>query len=629
MSIFFPFIILSIFSYFISLSYKISLSRSYIIVSFLLVYFYLLFGKFGLLDFVNQFYRVTAICLTVFLIFKKKIITENFKQIFLLFIIYLILIFICKDLYIYKYDDFSEYGITTKLIFYENNLPSNIDYLQKGSHHKINFISYFHYFFLKNSNQEFYESTTFLAHSFLIILLINVILSFLQTTTLKKIIIGIIIYFIIYILGPGFDRLYADSILGLCIALSLLVFFRKTTDKSDKLLLFIFICSMPMIKPNGLILILGLVVIFTIFSLVEKKIFLTCIVILAVLSNFYISKFYMYKFQNLNKDKDQHYEIHHTNAFTINSLGQANNFINFKGLPNDKYKFFKVQVYELFNNGIYHSKTFLVLNKVLKNLNINLNLIQIPINLICWFLIIFIITYFLSKKDEQKYLYLLTTLYLSFLLTYYFFLLFWASYNNLINEDHTIEISWERHLGTIILGFIIFLLIKLFKNFESLPIIFLILILSINIVPANSIRIFLPNEIVNKDIFWSKNFNNRIKIKNFSNKIKKEFEDYSNILFIFNDNNDPYFFPILKYELININTVLLDMDNSQIFLNNFNFKVSKLYVFTDKNNSYEKIKMILNKMNSNNNEGIDLTNKKSLDNFDFYEISYENNKINN
>lgn len=465
MSVFFPFVILSIFSYFISVSYKISLSKSYIIISFLLVFFYLLFGKFGFLDFVNQFYKISAVCFVIFLIIKKKIIPENFKQIFFLFIIYLILIFICKDLYIYKYDDFSEYGITSKLIFYENNLPSNIEYLQKGSHHKINFVSYFHYFFLKNSNQEFDESTIFLAHSFLVILLINVILSFLKISTFKKIIIGIIIYFIIYILGPGFDRLYADSILGLCISLSFLLYFKKTQNKSDAILLFLLICSMPMIKPNGLIIVLGLLVIFTFFSFIEKKIFLTCIVILAVTSNFYISKFYMYKFQNLNKDKNHNYKLHHTNAFTVSSIQNSGVFFDFKNLPDNKYKFFKKQFSELFNNGIYHSKTFLILNKVLKNLNMNLNLIQIQINLICWFLIIFIIIYFISKKDEQKNLYLLTSLYLSFLLTYYIFLIFWGAYNNLINEDYTIEISWERHLGTIILGFIIFLLIKLFKKF--------------------------------------------------------------------------------------------------------------------------------------------------------------------
>ncbi len=70
------------------------------------------------------------------------------------------------------------------------------------------------------------------------------------------------------------------------------------------------------------------------------------------------------------------------------------------------------------------------------------------------------------------------------------------------------------------------------------------------------------------------------------------------------------------------------MDNSQIFLDNFNFKESKLYVFTNKNNSYEIINMIFNKKNLNNDVKINLTNKKSIDSFDFYEISYENKKIN-
>ena len=282
---------------------------------------------------------------------------------------------------------------------------------------------------------------------------------------------------------------------------------------------------------------------------------------------------------------------------------------------------------ELSNSGIYHSKTFLILNKILKNLKINLKLIEIPINLICWFLIIFLITYFISKKDKQNHLYLLSFLYLSFLLSYYIFLIFWANQNNLINKDYTMEISWERHLGTIILGIIVFLLIRLIKNFTNFSTIILILILSISIAPANSIRIFLPTKIINQDSFWNIKFNNRIKIKNLSKKIEKELDDYSNVLFIFNDNSDPYFFPILNYELIKINSIFLNMDSSQIFLRNFNPQLSKLYVFTDKKNSYEEIKMIFKKKNINNSVEISLINKKSIDNFDFYEISYENKKI--
>ena len=157
MSIFFPFFILSIFSYFISYIYKIALARSYLISSISIMLLLIFFGKFGFLYWTNEMLKYLAVILLIYLIFKKKINTGYLKSFLLFFIIYLLLIFLCKDLFLYKYDEFSEYGITSKLIFVENNLPSNIDYIQKGSHHKINLISYFHYFFLKNSSNIFQE----------------------------------------------------------------------------------------------------------------------------------------------------------------------------------------------------------------------------------------------------------------------------------------------------------------------------------------------------------------------------------------------------------------------------------------------------------------------------------------
>ena len=187
------------------------------------------FGKFGFLYLTNEFFKYLAIILFIYLIFKKEINAKYLKSFFIFFIIYLLLIFLCKDLFFYKYDEFSEYGITSKLIFIENNLPSNIDYLQKGSHHKINFISYFHYFFLKNSSKIFQEDIAYIAHSFLIITLILAVISFANLNNLKKILLGVF-YFLIYTLGPGLDRLYVDSMLGLFIATTLLLCFKRKKE---------------------------------------------------------------------------------------------------------------------------------------------------------------------------------------------------------------------------------------------------------------------------------------------------------------------------------------------------------------------------------------------------------------
>ena len=238
MNLVIPFIIISIYSYLISSVYKISIIRSYLTIIISLTFFLIFLGKFGFLNHSNELIKYFTFFLLIYLFFKKKFNSSNLLEVFFLFILFLLLIWICKDFYYYKYDEFSEYGITTKLIFSENNLPSNINYLHKGSHHKINFISYFHYFFLKNSTDIFREDITLLAHSFLKTILIITILSFTNLNFNRKIIIGIIFYFIIYTLGPGFDRLYVDSIVGLFISVILLIYFNEQNKKSDFLLLF-------------------------------------------------------------------------------------------------------------------------------------------------------------------------------------------------------------------------------------------------------------------------------------------------------------------------------------------------------------------------------------------------------
>ena len=150
-----PFLIISIYSYLISVVYKISVIRSYLTICISLTLFLIFLGKFGFLNYANELIKYFTFFLLLYLLFKKKFNSSYLLEVLLLLILFLLLIWVCKDFYYYKYDEFTEYGITTKLIFNENNLPSNIEYLQKGSHHKINFISYFHYFFLKNSTQVF------------------------------------------------------------------------------------------------------------------------------------------------------------------------------------------------------------------------------------------------------------------------------------------------------------------------------------------------------------------------------------------------------------------------------------------------------------------------------------------
>ena len=583
-----PFLIISIYSYLLSVVYKISIVRSYLAICISLTFFLIFLGKLGFLNYANELIKYFTFFLLLYLFLKRKFNFSHLLEVFFLLILFLLLIWVCKDLYYYKYDEFTEYGITTRLIFNENNLPSNIEYLQKGSHHKINFISYFHYFFLKNSTQVFQENITFLAHSFFKIILIITILSFIKINFDKKIIIGITFYFIIYTLGPGFDRLYVDSIVGLLISLILLIYFNDQNHKSDFILLFLIVSAFPMIKPNALVIICGLLPIFLFYSIYQKKVVPFIIIILAIIFNLLFTKFYVHSFQvkELEKIEKNIFKTDATRSFNLSNLPQYN-FYPFKQIINNKKDFINAQFKELKQNGIYHAKTFLIMNKILDQINFEKKIIEIPLNIFFWFLIILLISYFISKNDESIKLPWLIFLYLSFLITYFVFLSYWASRNNLINDDFTMSISWERHLGTIILGIILFLLTHYFKIYKNYIILISALVVSLNITLPNSIRVFMPVEIINKNQFWEQKYQQRAEIRNISKEIKNKLDDYSNLLFLMDKPDDPYFIPILKYELIKINTVDIKSDHIEPFLNSLSFKNSELYIITDIND--EKI----------------------------------------
>ena len=629
MNILIPFFILVVFSYSFSINYKISIPKSFLFISLIIILSFLIFGKFNLLEQINYLFYFSSLFLFVYLILKKKINSKYLKNILVLFVIYLILIIFCKDLFLYKFDEFSEYGITTKLIFSENKVPFNIDYLQKGSHHKINLLSYYHYFFLKNSNNIFKESTTLIAHSFFIILLVNFILTFIDINFYKKIIISLSIYFLIYSLGPGFDRLYVDSILGLLIGIIFLLTFKENLKKSDKILIFLILLIIPMIKPNGLLIVFGLLPIFFLYTIYKKNLIPILIIIFALFSNYILTKFYtanidltlIDKLIYPNSFKDKNYNNDQTSTFTIKTFRQINNdFVGFDEINKNKEEFIEVQVSELMNKGIYHSKTFLILSKLLKLTKLNYKIINFPINIFLWFLIILITTFFISKNRKGFDVYILSILYIIFICFYYLFLIIWAEHNNLINKDFTLEISWERHLGTLILGIIIFLLINLFKYYKKSIVILSIFVFVTNISPANSLRIFLPSKVVLNEKYWNDKYNQRLLIGNLLKKINQEFDNYTNLVIYLKNIADPYFIPILKYELIKFNTVDIDADNSIHFFDNFKFKKEKLYIMSNEFIDDKKVENIFKNSNLSLNRNLILKRVTNIERFYFYEI---------
>ena len=71
MNLFLPFILLTIYSFFISFSFKIKLFKSFLLTSLLLIYFIYIFGKFGFIELGNLFIGSVSPIL-LFFIYKNR-----------------------------------------------------------------------------------------------------------------------------------------------------------------------------------------------------------------------------------------------------------------------------------------------------------------------------------------------------------------------------------------------------------------------------------------------------------------------------------------------------------------------------------------------------------------------------
>lgn len=608
MNLFLPFILLSIYSFFISFCFKIKLFKSFLLTSLLFIYFIYIFGKFGFIELGNIFIGLLSPIILFFIYKNKNFFTkEELLKYLYLILFFFILIWYSKNLFLYKYDDFSEYGIIPKLTFFEDMLPVYVDYLDKGSHNKVNIFSIYQYFFLKYSIFEYNEKTLLIANNFFKLLLIINLFSYFKYDKLKNLLVFIILYFLIYALSNGFDRLYVDSIIALIIPNLLLIFFSKNKKTIDYYLFILLFITIPCLKYSGIVTVFGISVILISYNFLIKENKNSMVILFCLLISYGINQIHHTSKVNLNpnisKDFDEKF---------YQNRDQFQNFTNEIKLLNEKKKvqyYFKndLKIKEIFysnyklliKDGIYHASSFLILNKIFDKLNLSINFKEFSLNLPFWVTLIFLMSFFVRSK--LKYLYVTTSLYIMFILTYFFILILWAMQTNLINDDYTIAQSWQRHLGVLILGYIIYLFVNIIKyyrlNFLKLIIIsFITIMISV----PNSLKNFFSLDLILKESYWNEVFLMRNKIKELSNAIEENIPKYSKLIVCSEATYRGYFYPILKYELISINTIKNDDYRLETFVNKEDRKNPKNDLFiliSDKQNINYEISKIFNSEN--------------------------------
>ncbi len=601
-NLFLPFLFLSIISLLISVNFKINLNKSYLISILSIPILILFIG-----NFVSLYWAIYVILIIglIFLIinknYKKIFLVSFFGELFIFFIIYFLVIIYTTNLFLHKFDEFSEYGIVSKLIFFEEELMNNIfNIFAKGSPHKINIMGYLNYFFLKTSFLEFREQILYIGQNTLNIIIIKNLIGFISGN-IKKIIFFLILFFLSFVLSTGFDKIYLDTTAALLISL---IITTQLQDKNNSKYFIIFLSMIFLfcLKTSATIIFLGISSMFIFYYLFEKNYKIISFYLLLILSTYIIEKFYSYDFYlskkqtNINTEK----AYLHNLSYSLTYKKKIDNIKNFNSnnfFSQTNYLYLKKNFSDLAEKGIYHSSTFLVFNKIFQKLNINFKLIEIPLILFFWIFLLILLIKIINIENKFK-LILFINIYILFIFFYWLIILYWSLHSNLVNEDFTIETSWQRHLGAIILGVLLYLIIVLFqKNMIGPKHILIILIFLSVISKPNSIRNFFPKEFIMKDAFWLQRYEQRVEIKKLSNFINNNVEKYS-VLFVDTNNKDAYFLPILNYELIDKNLINIDLKSWEKFYNDFFIKhplinnLENLYILFNKSNNENILNLI-------------------------------------
>ena len=590
-NILFPFLILSILSIFFSKINNISLTKSFLICTLSITFFIFTIGNFIPLYYGIYLILTYLMFICFYILFNKEKFKLNFylRELLLIFLpLFILLILYSYNLSFYKYDEFSQYGIVSKLLFHEEKNLNNIhNIFYKGPVYKINIMAYLNYFFLKTSFLSYKEQLVYIAQNTLNLILVINILEFLSQKH-KKVFFFLIIYLLGFILSTGFDKVYLDITAGLLVALIIL---NQNLNPEKNKYLIIALCMLFLfcLKTSTSLIFFGLTFIFILISILSKNYKIVSFYLLIIFCSFLIEKLYssnLYLFKADNNFAEKNFTK--INAEMLNYRNKIDNALWFSKhkFENETFvKIFKRNLEILGQKGIYHAKTFLIPNKIFDRLNINFNLIEIPLNIFIWFIFILILSKIVNIEDKNQ-LYKFIGLFIVFIFFYWLTILYWGWENDLINKDYSVEVSWQRHLGVLIFGLIIYLSVILFKynNLSYLKYLFIFIFLFSISVP-NSLKVFFTKEFIIKDKIWSDRYNQRIEIKDLSKLIENNLEPYSTLLYSLNNKNS-YFYPILNYELINITLFNIEkfkmdkLNNLHLVLDNYD--KDNLYLLINK-----------------------------------------------
>jgi hypothetical protein len=577
----FPTLLIYLSTKIIQIFYLQNFFKSIFLVNIFINIYYYLILKINIF-YLGNFLLIFLITISfIYFLIKKKIII-TLKEISIFYTTIILIYFYSKNFYLYKYDEFSEYGIITKLIFYINTLPINDNTIYgKGTYEKINILSCFYIFFLKNTFLDYYENIIIFANIFyIVILILNILNEFKNLSIVKKIFAFFSIIIFTYMLSSGLDRIYPETIISLLLCL-IMILTNKLNQKFNKLNFIIILLSLFLIfsiKNSGIVISV-LISFFLIINFFFKKKYKAILGILLLL--FFNQIFLKIHGTPLNYNETYNPIITYNKTYaTIPKTIADSNQVEFIKIIKSIWK-------SNVEESIYHLYSFSALNNFLSIIKINFKLPSIGLNFFFWILVLATFYYLDKISFLKKKIYFLCIILI--LIFYEIILTIWAYQHHLVNEDGTLLISWSRHLGSVINGFLMFYFLNNLSELNKgiKKIMYLIIIFIIIFIPARAARGITPQFIENKISFWKNKFELRENIDKLTNKIKATTGGKTFVLLVLENNElDPYFYPILKYNLIKTNVIVIsDYKLLEEKLKKINHSKEEYYILSYENNS--------------------------------------------
>ena len=503
---------------------------------YLILYLIIIILPFAYFDKLDFFHSAFFLLSFIFIFFNiKSLIRISFNSFIVSLIFLNFILIICYNLEFIWWDEISSWGLRTKEILINNsiyyeNVKTNLS-KPSGS-------SFLHYFFIKHLG--FNENIIIFSQSSItILILISIFKDFNPNYSKKDLILFFItIYFITFIFNYGLFSIYTGLITSLFFLKIISIFYNQNNFAFAENLFFVFPFGFLLIffKDFSLFYIVYLTLFFLIFILFQRNktsLINFFIIIIPISLSISLLKLFNHKLG------------------IIGSIQRRSIFELIEKIFLIDFNFEK-----LISINIFQSSIFRIPNQIIEIIFSRPSyFLELNTNIIFWLIIISFINFFLYFQNKNYFKKNLILFFLMYSLFFVHIFLILFSYQIFFGGPEAISLaSFGRYTGLYLMPYLIFLVLMIYKFFNTNFIKVIIISLLISMAPAKSIEILIPKKLNKLNSHLNEIRANKREIAQISKYVKNNYENHR--VYVLINGDDGFYHNIFKFFLYPINTNL-------------------------------------------------------------------------